>query len=737
MIIKRKIIPALMLLIFVSFLAGKNKGQERDFGFGAMEIFDFSDHTTDLEVYDIDNDGLDDILFLNNKVSRLEILTRRKNGSVSEEGGFPPLKERFNDKGFVLDNWVISFRVGNINRDKKPDIVTLSEQKGVQVYFQQAKGLFSEPVSFYIKDPAKLKGFDIKDLNGDNRVDVLVFRQENAEILWNNGRGEFKTRSTIDFSDYGCMGALGTDINRDKIPDLLFYFPKEKLSLRTRLGMGEGEFGWEQALPLPGNHVVETLDINGKKGCQLGLLLRSGLVFRLYDFVSRAGKPLFTAAEAVPRRLPLKGISRRSSPTYLTADIDGDGFDDFCVAAPLLSQLHLYKGGASGLSYSPLVIDSLGGISHIAQTGDGDILVFSETEKAVALHKNKNLTVFPTFLKAAGEPLAAAAAGAATIFALYKDKDSKISLDLFDARTPGAGPAATHKLSIRSAPRALKVFPLPGDRHWGVLLFMPYDKPLLYRLQQGKMTPLSAEFFRPLGSNLEPRAVTVVGTEKQQELLVIEGNVARIYRWRQDRFVVAEQLNPRVESARLTAGCRLSTGEPGYLLYDENGQDVYRFLPASSSKITRLHIQDGAADLAGLASLRLKDKWGILFVGQSQLQWLRSEAPELQLENLGEYISRAEKPNLWNLYSVSLGSPGRPMAALLDANNGSIELVGRKNGKLVEELVFKVFIEPGFNERRSENIYEPHDVESGDFNGDKIQDLAILVHNKLLIYLGE
>jgi hypothetical protein len=37
----------------------------------------------------------------------------------------------------------------------------------------------------------------------------------------------------------------------------------------------------------------------------------------------------------------------------------------------------------------------------------------------------------------------------------------------------------------------------------------------------------------------------------------------------------------------------------------------------------------------------------------------------------------------------------------------------------------------------AETIYEPHDLAAGDFNGDKMGDMAVLVHDKLIIYLGE
>jgi hypothetical protein len=131
----------------------------------------------------------------------------------------------------------------------------------------------------------------------------------------------------------------------------------------------------------------------------------------------------------------------------------------------------------------------------------------------------------------------------------------------------------------------------------------------------------------------------------------------------------------------------------------------------------------------------MKDRSGLLLVGTSEVQWLLERGSALSLKTLAEYTSPGENPALWAIFPVILGNPGRKMLAMLDSNNHSVELVGLKGQQLTEELVFEVFQDPGFREPVS--TYEPHAVGTGDFNGDKIRDMAVLVHDKLIIYLGE
>ncbi|WP_372807753.1 hypothetical protein, partial [Pontiella sp.] len=86
---------------------------------------------------------------------------------------------------------------------------------------------------------------------------------------------------------------------------------------------------------------------------------------------------------------------------------------------------------------------------------------------------------------------------------------------------------------------------------------------------------------------------------------------------------------------------------------------------------------------------------------------------------------------------VRLGSPARPMIALIDPSNRAVEILDQENGALEMQLAFEVFLTSSFADTGKNRGTEPHDIESGDLNGDGIGDLVILAHDKLLIYLGE
>jgi hypothetical protein len=102
-----------------------------------------------------------------------------------------------------------------------------------------------------------------------------------------------------------------------------------------------------------------------------------------------------------------------------------------------------------------------------------------------------------------------------------------------------------------------------------------------------------------------------------------------------------------------------------------------------------------------------------------------------------EYTSPSEEPLLAYAIDVRLGSPPQPMIALVDAANRAIEIVREQEDELKLELAFEVFLISDFADVHSSRTTEPHDLESGDLNGDGIGDLVVLSQDKLLIYLGE
>jgi hypothetical protein len=325
-----------------------------------------------------------------------------------------------------------------------------------------------------------------------------------------------------------------------------------------------------------------------------------------------------------------------------------------------------------------------------------------------------------------------------TIFALYKTK-KRYQLHLLDTLAKEVKSVQDFQLSLANRPDAMGVYPLQGPNHWLIIFFVNYEKPQAFRISRNKISRLKPEQFRPAGTSLTPAMVVGLASQDHPAIMVCEGKIARIYRWADERFTPIRQLNTESETAQLKAGFQI----PGpdniseTVLYDDTNQDLYWF-PAHKNKPSRLvHIDNGPRNVLGISPLRFDQQVGFLLLSRMEIQYHFQHRPSLTLAKVAEYASAAENHLPWRIKQVVLGTPPKKRLALLDARNRSIELVSYEANTLQGDLTFEVFQEPGFPTGSPKSIYEPRDIAGGDFNGDGIHDLAILVHDKLILYLGE
>jgi hypothetical protein len=710
----------------------KEPASDRDFGFRPLEIFAFENGTSRLIVEDINNDGLDDILFANNHISRLEILVRK--ADIEESGDLPELEERFENQGMIVDQSLKALRVADLDNDGRLDIITFGTAIGLQLRFQQEDGSFSDPERIFIKDPATVTTIQVGDLDGSGIKDILVCRRDQADLHWNRGDRPFQDKKTLTFAaDKSFYGDIA-DINGDGISDLAFHFNSNRNPLKVRFGKGAGLYGIEQPVDLPPRQYMDILQPEGAPP-QIGMVLRNRLAFRIYSFTEKEQPPLLSTQEVSPGRIGLEGTSKKASPAWLAGDFNADGYDDLLVAAPELSRLHLYSGGDGGLDPEPRRIDTLSGVTRLSQLADGNILVISKKEKIAALHSAEALERFPSILKTPGSVLAGCAieSGSESWF-ICKDDAKQLQL----VRMEQAGESVSiYPLEMQNDPVDLLAFQLPENKV-GLLFFMAYDTPKMHLFDNGRIEELSSESFRALTHKLTLSNLRLGSPGNGTSLVVSQGPVARRFEWKGDRYEVTRQFNPENPRGELIASCEytLLDGSAGTLLYDRNSGDLVRF-DAAGGEWGKIHIPDPDPTVFDLVQLHNPKRDTVILLDRTGINEILSNGMHLTPSSEAEYVSPSEHPMLAYAKSIKLGSPPRPMVALVDPANRAIELISLTGGQLKQELIFEIFLTSDFVDRKQSRGTEPHDVESGDLNGDGIGDLVVLSQDKLLIYLGE
>jgi hypothetical protein len=716
--------------------AADNETPLRTFGYQPLEIYEFANGTTRLRLADINTDGRDDVAFVNNYESRIEILLRRDAPTLGS-GELPSLDETFRDVGFIIDNAVSDFQIGDLDNDGNPDIVTLGPAFGIEFHKQTNEERFQDPIRYSINDPTTAFEVHLSQLDEHDGIDMIVSHQNGAEILWSDSETAFKTRTHLTFAAARCRHISTADVNGDARKDLLFFFPGTDLPLRIRLNKGNRTFGAEHPLPMPkGRHydVLPSILDTPSVGC----VLQNGKVFRLYGITSGKEDVTHThTSTRIPMRIPLEGTDDKSPVAWDSFDINDDGFDDLCVAAPLLSQIHIYMGNAEGLSATPLHIDSLTGIASLKFNRAGDLVVLSPTERILAVHQATTMTnTFPDVIELEGQPLAFGHSENGE--QLYSVTRNKRDYTLVTIDTASRDVLKTRPIPLRNDPATIMPIPLSAHTN-GLIFFQSYQAPVMYSVSSTDIKEIPVSNFRALTETLSADAFALVPESSPTKILVANKKVARLYEWQNERFEIVQQFNPHSAQADLSSVAAFHTPNPESVMFFEGSQNrILTYATAGGEPQSQI-LRGEAAGIRAITTLRREGADPItVLIGQKELYLLADHEKCLTLEPAAEYATEAESPSLRYFRAITTGAEATPMIGLIDSGNRAIEILAYKNNQLECALTAEVFQVSAFsNGDGATAATEPHALAAGDVNGDGISDIITLVHDKLIIYPGE
>jgi hypothetical protein len=743
------------------------------FGFSGPEIFPVANQIGQLRVADLDSDGLNDLVVVNNARSKINLLYNQtgKTNAVDkprfagrrEFNELPP-DARFRIESIASEKRIASLVVDDLNGDGKPDIAYYGEPKELVVQYNDGTNGWSTPRRWSIEDGQLTpNGLGAGDLNGDGRTDLLLL-SENVVYLFSQKKDhQLDEPERIPFSG-AVKSAQVVDIDADGRNDLLLVNWEDRTPFRFRLQNRSGELGPENyfAFSPIRSYWADNLEEKGKTEV-ITIAQNSGRA-QVSEFARKPAEVL--AGDFLQGQFQVHPLRRtdKARRGLLWADVNSDKLPDLLVAEPESGQISIHFQQPDGSLSTPKAYSTLAGITDLAAgdwDGDGktEVFMLSADERQVGVTRldDKQGLPFPTLIPLEGKPLVLAVgtpqSGAKPTLAIIVDQDGKRSL----VTRTAAGKSTTQKLSenFKLNPTTLTFHDADQDGLLDLVALIAYEKVKVLRQVDGKefeeidVAPPGGEIERPWLSRAD------IDGDGKEELLLTQKNFLRAVVLKAEAslqnstnrggwtFTVKEQINGTASNSRLAGATAVPSGTnriPSLFLLDVE-RKALTLCERDSAGIWQVvrNLPLPVWDFTSLQSIYLggTNSPAVAFMGLNVVAYMPLNGQTWTLSELDGYETPIKDAHLNDVVSGDLNNDGRKDLVFLETARNYLDLViFDADHKLIPANRWQVFEERTFRSRRSD-LPEPREAVVADLTGDKKNDLAVVVHDRILVYPQE
>ena len=738
----------LTLLAPCSLLSAQEEKRDGSFGFDGKRIFKFNRGVGPVLTTDLNGDGRQDIVVVDNYRAELVLLLQDPEAEGETSGKGP--NALADGDGFVrqevpLKRKIVALSALDLDADRRNELIMLS-QGMLSVWWGDEQLTFRDKTTVRLRDVLPDDDAIAFDRSGSNDVDLYLLGRKGVYVLSEFRRDRAPQQKELPSSAGNSEAIFLVDVDGDSDRDLVTVVDDREHPYHVRLRL-PGELGFGPEVLLAGDRPAAVSTLEGPSRTRL---LSLGLGQARFDVLQLSTKTSNDPLDLPgPEIYPLDAAGVTDAK-FLVDDVDGDGDVDVIVAHNGDSTLRTFlnqKGELTPTAPSPTV-RSVSSLVAGSMQGKTRLLVCSTEEKVVGTCSVVDRAVtFPKALKGVETPLLSVVGnfmekGKPLLAVLHKDGDTQLQF-FHQEGDEWQELGGQHSLGDNKNPKDVLVTDLDNDGVHEMLIFGSYSAPELYRVTGSGDEATLEQVSAPGVFEKCSRGATSVALNG--DLLLSAGNhCRRVGLDDKGELVVRYQVNGVSSNSSIASAVEVRLGEPAqrYLALFDKSDNSLNLFSAEGSRPEFRRSFDGPFSTIQQATSADLDGDGrdeILLLDRTSLAVIRTAGERYTLESIFTYSNPDEDAR------YVMGATG-------DLNGDSVKDLVLSNGSLrklqilkadkespgheghwTHALRFPVYEAKSFS-GRSSGALEPRWIHVTDLTSDGLEDLLILVHDRLILY---
>lgn len=743
------------------------------FSFSGPQVLKLDWGTRALNVSDVNQDGLNDFVLVNNDTAQIEVLYQIAEGAIKghaktrlHRNRWEPLLEDacFERAAIAVGFPLFDLFVGDLNGDGRDDLAYTAREVPLTIRYQHESGHWTDTSEF---NSFEALGWtdtvQISDIDGDGNAELIVIAADALRIFHQDVDGRLGEPTLYYVTGENPFNLLVEDVTQDGRKDVLYITSSGDQSLALREQLPDGGFGPERRFiferPVRSVRTMPQTDQGGLSFCSVDSR-SGGLEFFRLERTHMVQEILAFSAEQ-PEIYPIFNQGH-SVANYVLGDLNGDESQDLLVANPAGAELLLFLKTLGGF-HAPRKFPSFSAISSMAsgrffEDTQETVVIVSASEKAIGLTQmdTSGRISFPRQLVIGqGDPLVCQAldldADGYDELALVSEMQGEVSLML--ARPANRNQqdsdwvllARTVLSGVKRTPSAIREVAIFEGNQSGLIVFVPREAPILLSIDQSAGVELleiaqTSTVRESLLKGLRPVQVSVFDFDEDgvNELIVGREGYARALRVKDANLEMIDQFNTRRSDDIVSAVLPLyandrvrqvvfyvaAAGE--FQLLERNTDGVFRY---------RSTINAGKLNLNEWYKLDSGEGGGeFIFAGDDRFWRLPAVADIWRRVVEDSYETELKNVHYSDLQSADFDQDGSVDLIAVDGQSHVVEILVQQKTGWESQMFWQVFEQNLHYQGRSGSPFEPRQVVIADLTGDGKPDFAFLAHDRILYY---